>query len=279
MRIASVHLALGDRHSALQAAKRAQLLDPTLLEARVVEVALLLGLNRQHDALAVARQVQQQQPTLAAGYKLEGDVLMAQKLPQEAVKLYQRAIQLSNIGPMQVQLHRAMLAAGQVREADARMAAWLKDKPDDLGVRAYLAGAKLAAKQYGAAIEQLQYIVAKDAANVAALNDLAWAYQQEKDPRAQATAEQALKLVPDNPIVLDTLGWIVLEQGDVKRATTLLRKAAGLAPKLPEIQYHLGAALAKSGDKPGARKQLEQLLAANKEFPQRAEALALLTQL
>ena len=46
-----------------------------------------------------------------------------------------------------------------------------------------------------------------------------------------------------------------------------------------DIQYHLGAALAKSGDKPGARKQLEQLLAANKEFPQRAEAQALLTQL
>ncbi|MNN01565.1 bacteriophage N4 receptor, outer membrane subunit [compost metagenome] len=112
-----------------------------------------------------------------------------------------------------------------------------------------------------------------------ALNDLAWAYQQEKDPRAQATAEQALKLAPGNPAVLDTLGWIVLQQGDVKRATALLRKAADLAPKSPEVQYHLGAALAKSGDKGGARKQLEQLLATNKDFPQRAEAQALLTQL
>lgn len=279
MRISSLHLALGEHQNALQAVKRAQVLDPTLLEARVVEVALLLALNRQHDALAVARQVQHQQPKLAAGYKLEGDVLMAQKLPQDAVKLYQHALQLSNIGPMQVQLYRALLAAGQLREADARMAAWLQDKPDDLGLRSYVAGVKLAAKQYRSAIEQLQYIVAKDAANVAALNDLAWAYQQQQDPRALATAEQALKLVPDNPIVLDTLGWIVLEQGDVKQATTLLRKAAGLAPKLAEIQYHLGAALAKSGDKPGARKQLEQLLAAHKNFPQRAEAQALLTQL
>ena len=54
---------------------------------------------------------------------------------------------------------------------------------------------------------------------------------------------------------------------------------SGLAPKAPEIQYHLSVALVKAGDKPGARKQLEQLLAANKEFPQRAEAQALLTQL
>ncbi|MDN2700743.1 PEP-CTERM system TPR-repeat protein PrsT [Janthinobacterium sp. SUN100] len=279
MRIASLHMALGDHHNALQAVKRAQALDPALLEARVVEVAMLLTLNRQREALAVARQVQEQQPKLAAGYKLEGDVLMEQKLPQQAVKLYQHAFGISPIGPLQVQLYRALQASGQEREADARMAAWLKEHPEDLPTRTYLAGTRLAAKQYRAAIEQFQYVVAKDAGNVVALNDLAWAYQQEKDPRALATAEQALKLAPENAAVLDTLGWIALEQGDVKRATTLLRKAAGLAPASPEVQYHLGAALAKSGDKGGARKQLEQLLAANKDFPQRAAAQALLTQL
>ena len=114
---------------------------------------------------------------------------------------------------------------------------------------------------------------------MAALNDLAWAYQQEKDARAQATAEQALKLAPANPVVLDTLGWIVLQQGDVNRGTALLRQAAGLAPDVPDIQYHLGVALLKSGDRGGARRQLEQLLAANKAFPQRAEAQALLSKL
>jgi putative PEP-CTERM system TPR-repeat lipoprotein len=279
MRIASLHLALGDHHNTLQAVKRAQALDPTLLEARVIEVAMLLTLNRQRDALAVARQVQQQQPKLAAGYKLEGDVLMEQKLPQQAVKLYQHAFGISPIGPLQVQLYRALQASGQAREAETRMAAWLKAHPEDLSTRTYLAGTMLASRQYPAAIGHFQYVVAKDTGNVVALNDLAWAYQQEKDPRAQATAEQALQLAPDNPAVLDTLGWIVLQQGDVKRAAALLRKAAALAPKAPEVQYHLSVALAKSGDKGGARKQLEQLLAANKDFPQRAEAQALLTQL
>ena len=64
-----------------------------------------------------------------------------------------------------------------------------------------------------------------------------------------------------------------------KRAIELLRRAASLAPNAAEIQYHLGAALAKNGDKPAARKQLEQLLAANKDFAQRAEAQALLARL
>ena len=111
------------------------------------------------------------------------------------------------------------------------------------------------------------------------LNDLAWAYQQQKDGRALATAEQAHRLSPDNPAVLDTLGAIVLDQGDAARAASLLRRAASLAPAATEIQYHLGLALAKSGDRPGARRQLEQLLASNKDFAQRAEAQALLARL
>ena len=279
MRIASLHLALNDHASALHAVKLAQVLDPDLLDAQVVEVTMQLALKRPREALAVARKVQQQRPKLAAGYKLEGDVLMAQNQPQQAFKLYQQAYQISSIGPLQVQMYRALHQAGQEKEADRSIGAWLAAHPDDTATRIYLAGSKLASKQYRAAIEQYQQIVARDAGNLVALNDLAWAYQQDKDGRALATAEQAHKLAPDNPAVLDTLGWICLEQGDVPRATALLRKAATLAPKSAEIQYHLGAALLKSGDKLGARKQLEQLLAANKEFPQRADAQALLAQL
>ena len=279
MRIASLHLALDDHAGALQAARRAQALDPGLLEAQVVEVAMQLALKRPREALAVARKVQQQQPRLAAGYKLEGDVLLAQNQPKEAVTLYERAFQISQTGPLQVQIYRAMLAAGQEKQADARIEGWLAAHPGDTATRLYLAGARLTGKQYPAAIAQYQHIVAQDGGNVVALNDLAWAYQQANDGRALATAEQAYKLAPGNPAVLDTLGWIALEQGDARRAVSLLRQAASLSPASAEIQYHLGVALARSGDKPAARKQLEQLLAAHKDFARRAEAQALLAQL
>ncbi len=112
-----------------------------------------------------------------------------------------------------------------------------------------------------------------------ALNNLAWILHQQNDPRALGYAEQANKLKPDNAALLDTLGWIRVEQGDVARGLPLLQKAVDLAPGAPVIRYHLAVGLAKSGDKVKAKKELEQLLASGKSFSQIEEARALLKSL
>jgi Flp pilus assembly protein TadD len=125
----------------------------------------------------------------------------------------------------------------------------------------------------------LEGILKQNPNNAVALNNLAWAYQQEKDPRALATAEQAFKGAGDNPGVMDTLGWMLAEQGNTTRALPLLQKASGMAPNSPEIRYHLAVTLNKSGDKQGARKELTQLLAQDKQFAQIEEARALLKTL
>ena len=111
------------------------------------------------------------------------------------------------------------------------------------------------------------------------LNNLAWAYQQAKDPRALETAERAYKLKPDNAAVADTLGWMLVEQGNPTRGLELLQKAAAAAPKSPEIRYHLAQAWVKTGDKAKARNELERLLSGDEKFPQQTEAMALLKEL
>ena len=80
-------------------------------------------------------------------------------------------------------------------------------------------------------------------------------------------------------MVLDTLGWILVEQGNTARGLPLLRKATSLAPQAAEFRYHLALGLVKSGDKAEARKELEPLLATGKDFPGIEEARALLRQL
>jgi Flp pilus assembly protein TadD len=99
------------------------------------------------------------------------------------------------------------------------------------------------------------------------------------DARAQATAEAALKAAPKRPDVMDTLAWILVGKGDAARAVALLRDAQALAPKAREIRYHLAAALAASGDKAGARKELDGLLAGDMRFAQADDARKLAAQL
>ena len=78
---------------------------------------------------------------------------------------------------------------------------------------------------------------------------------------------------------MDTLGWILVEQGEVRRGTSLLEKAISITPEAVEIHYHYAVGLYKSGNKAEARRELEQLLNAKKSFPQREEAKRLLDTL
>jgi Flp pilus assembly protein TadD len=166
-------------------------------------------------------------------------------------------------------------ALGKGKEVQPMLAQWHKAHPEEPVVAMYLAENYLAQKEFKPAIAVLQDILKANPNNAVALNNLAWAYQQEKDPRALATAEQALQVTRDSPAVMDTLGWLLVEQGNTQRAVPLLQKAATLAPRSAEIRYHLAYGLSKAGDKVGARKELDKLLAENQPFAQLDEARSL----
>jgi Flp pilus assembly protein TadD len=108
------------------------------------------------------------------------------------------------------------------------------------------------------------------------MNNLAWAYHKENDPRALPTAEQAYRLASDKPEIIDTLGWILVEQGNTTRGLPLLQKAVELAPAALDIRLHLGSGLLKAGDKPRARRELEQVVLSGAKLPQADEARTLL---
>jgi cellulose synthase operon protein C len=70
-----------------------------------------------------------------------------------------------------------------------------------------------------------------------------------------------------------------VEQGDLKRGMQLLSEAVKAAPDVPDLRLHYAQALLKSGDKAGARRELEQAVQAQADSPAKAEAEALLKQL
>ena len=94
------------------------------------------------------------------------------------------------------------------------------------------------------------------------------------------TAEKAYKLAPTEPAISDTLGSLLVARGDVQRGLQVLRDGARVAPSVAPLRLHLAQALVKSGDRDGARKQIEILLASRRgDFPERDEAERLLSQL
>lgn len=82
--------------------------------------------------------------------------------------------------------------------------------------------------------------------------------------RAESLIRRALASTPDNPAVLDSLGWVRLQRGDPHSALPALERAY-LISRDPEIAAHWGEALWASGQKVEARKVLADALTRHPE--------------
>jgi putative PEP-CTERM system TPR-repeat lipoprotein len=276
LRLATVQAQMKNESAAAESLKRAAELQPDLVPVRGAQIELAMRQGKVDEALAVARALQKHSAQPAAGYVFEGDILLNQKKAAQALSAYAQAYRLDKTPQLTVKLAEVMKQAGRTKDIGPLLADWRKQHPNEPLVAMYTAETHLANKQYKPAIGILESLQKNSPPNPALLNNLAWAYQQEKDPRALATAEQALKLAADSPAVMDTLGWLLVEQGDAARGVGLLQKAVAKQPDAAETRYHLAVGLNKTGDKAGARKELEALLAQNKPFAQVDEARALL---
>ena len=279
LRLASAQAANKSPNEARKSLNKALELKPDLLDAQIGLIGLDMQENRPNDAIKRAQQIQQQQPKSPAGYAIEADIHSKQKEFAKAAALYQKAVELDKNLVLAMKLHGSLLAAGKTGEAEAKAAQWLKEHPEDVGMRGYLAEYYMQGGQDKQAVVQYQAILQKAPDNLLVLNNLAWLLQKQQNPQALVYAERANKLKPDQPSLMDTLGWILVQQGDLKRGLPLLEQALGKQPDQPTIHYHVAVALARSGNRQRAKAELESLLSRGRAFAEEKEAKALLDQL
>src|SRR5947209_2795570 len=165
-------------------------------------------------------------------------------------------------------------------KAEGVLTARLKADPKDYAIRTVLAGFYLEQKKYDAAIAEYGRLVAEHPADPIALNNLAWLYQRGGNlAKARELAERAFAASPATAQIDDTLGWILLAQGEADKAMTHLSAANSAAPRNPDIQYHLAVALHRVGRPADAQAMLETLLGSGVSFMDKDDAEKLLKQL
>ena len=94
--------------------------------------------------------------------------------------------------------------------------------------------------------------------SLVALNNLAVIYQQQKIPCAVGLATKAYAAAPGQPLIADTYGWLLVDQGKLDEGIEVLRKAAATPGATPEVRYHLAAALARDGQRDAALEMAPQ---------------------
>lgn len=242
---------------------------------QVTAVTLRSFMKLQHHdlagAVALAQALQTQPATKAAGFALEGDLYMAGKSWDKAAKAYQQGLKIAYERPLVIKSFQALTESG-AKEPERILRDWLLKHPQDAASRLLLAQYYLDHTQIALAATQYEKVLKAYPDNVGALNNLAWVYSQQHNPKALALAERAYKLAPLSPGVADTYAWVLIADNQPKTALPILVKAVKAAPKVPVIQYHLAVAQARTGDKASARTALEALLKSTPDFEDKQAA-------
>jgi tetratricopeptide (TPR) repeat protein len=136
----------------------------------------------------------------------------------------------------------ALLQLKKYDEAIAIYQAAIAAAPDDTAVRFQFGAALDRAGRQADAEKVFRELIAKDPLDANALNYLGYMLAERRSSLDEAVAfiQRALKVEPDNPSYLDSLGWAYFQQGKLELADAPLSTAADRLPKNSVIQDHLG---------------------------------------
>lgn len=190
----------------------------------VLRQALLLAeLGDVGDArkLLVELRIQADATVRSQSYQIEAQVLQQAGNPDEAMQVLDSAL-LEIPADFQLRYARALLAVGQGRLELAE--------------------------------SDLRQLIAEQPQNAVAINALGYtlADMTERYEEAEQLIHQAYGLQPDDPSIIDSMGWIAYRRGRMVEAEKFLREAWDLL-RNAEVAAHLGEVLWVSGRQGEAR--------------------------
>ncbi len=278
-RIAQLQRMAGNPAGATYSLEKALQGDPAYLPARLMQGEQMLAEGQLDKAEARAQELLKSPAAPAEAHRLAGDVAMARGQWQNAITHYRNGLGKGGNVELAGGLYEAHRRAGNAAQGRAAVEALVKERPRDLAFKLLLSQAQTDAGMLREAKATLEAVLKTGGESAPVLNNLANLQWLTKDAAAQATAERAFKLAPADPLVLDTLGWMLAQKGQTDAALKHLREARLRSPQNPEIRYHLAWVLAKAGRKAEALQELDAALQPGRTFPDADKARALRSEL
>jgi tetratricopeptide (TPR) repeat protein len=212
--------------------------DPLIGVVRLHRSVLAEQVGRSEDALHQLEEIARDYPTRPEPYMSQGDILRTGHRYAEAVTAYDKAV--ARLGTPARQDWPLFYDRGIALE---RAKDWGRAESD------FLTALRLAPDQ--------PYV----------LNYLgySWTEQGRNLARARQMIERAVEQRPNDGAVIDSLGWVMLRQGDVAGAVKSLERAVELVTEDATLNGHLGDAYWAAGRRQEAMYQWRRALSLKPE--------------
>jgi putative PEP-CTERM system TPR-repeat lipoprotein len=231
--------------------------DPGLLQA-IVEVEAERGDWAKADA--ALRALGAKHPKRVETALAEAQLAMVRKQYAAAANAYRIAVTRESSTANALQVARAYIAGGESAKAAAFLKDWVAAHQRDVAALKGLAEAQYRAGLLKDAKQSYDRLVTAQPEDSQSLNNYANLLLSLGDRNARAIAERAVQIDPKNASYADTLGWILVQQGDTAEGVRYLRDARLRNPQNGQIRLHLAYALAKAGRTAEAREELATAL-------------------
>lgn len=254
-------------------------LDPENLEAHIHKTVFLVKLRRFDDALKAAENVEQLFPASAVGKMLKGDIYLTQNELDKALGINLKAYSIQPNDQLLLTIVRIMNRQGKVNDAIKLVIKELEKNPKNTVLHFSLANLYQNQKNYSKAQQHYETVLSIDPNHLVTLNNLAWLYSEQNNPKALELAKKAYEKSPQTPAIADTYGLILIKQGDKKEGLAILEKTVKSFPDSPTIQFHLAKAYIANENKNQAISILKKLVNSKNDFPEKQAAMDMLNQL
>jgi tetratricopeptide (TPR) repeat protein len=236
--------------------------DPQNTGATALLALLLEASDRSNEALALLGAVPQNDPLISQVRDVQVRILASEKRLNEAYAIAAAATKSPDAGMNDYSrlgdVLEAMDRHNEAADAFGRAVTLANSegmKTDLWSLLLLQANALEEANRWPEAKTALQQGLAASPDQPLLLNFLGYAMLErgENADTAEAMIRKAADLSPDDASITDSLGWAEFKRGKVDDAIQTLQQAAEKDPEQAEIQEHLGDALYKSGRRYEAR--------------------------